>query len=251
MRDFPRFDNFVQTREKLLKLLQIITKIFDPVGTRENSQRLLEKQWKARTGEKQGALTLSAHVYRGTGSRCRWVLRAVHIFIHPFPSPDSSPPLLAINKSRSRRENSKFQIRILLFSKNIIHSRREGGIRIRIIIIIILLLVREKKRIEISHSIPELELWSRVLFIEFNLSPPSSTRPVAFVREENSRKRKKKKKRRKPAIESVQFLSRFLKRDYFSSRRGKTGWKPVKVYLKEDERGKKNYRTAVHARTYI
>lgn len=46
---FPRFDNFVQTREKLLKLLQIITKIFDPVGTRENSQRLLEKQWRARS----------------------------------------------------------------------------------------------------------------------------------------------------------------------------------------------------------
>lgn len=97
---------------------------------------------------------------------------------------------------------------------------------------------------------------ARTLVPEFYSSsltspPPSSTRPVAFVREENSRKRKKKKKRRKPAIESVQFLSRFLKRDYFSSRRGKTGWKPVKVYLKEDERGKKNYRTAVHARTYI
>lgn len=204
-----------------------------------------------RTGEKQGALTLFAHVYRGTGSRCRWVLRAVHIFIHPFPSPDSSPPLLAINKSRSRRENSKFQIRILLFSKNIIHSRREGGIRIRIIIIIILLLVREKKRIEISHSIPELELWSRVLFIEFNLSPPfvDSARRFCARRKLEETKKEKKKKKTSDRIRPISL--EISQKRLFSSRRGKTGWKPVKVYLKEDERGKKNYRTAVHARTYI
>lgn len=82
-------------------------------------------------------------------------------------------------------------------------------------------------------------------------SPPLRRLGPSLLCEKKTRGNEKRKKKKKTSDRIRPISLEISQKRLFSSRRGKTGWKPVKVYLKEDERGKKNYRTAVHARTYI
>lgn len=90
-----------------------------------------------------------------------------------------------------------------------------------------------------------------VLFIEFNLSPPFVDSARRFCARRKLEETKKKKKRRKPAIESVQFLSRFLKRDYFRVEEGKQiGNRSKCIWKRMREEKRIIGRPCMHVRIY-
>lgn len=247
---FPRFDNFVQMREKLLKLLQIITKIFAPRWNERKFSKIARKAVESSNWRKtrrfnsirprlsrdwlamQVSFTSSSY-FHPSFSLPRFFSpppcdKQISIEARKFQIPNSNPSFLQEYNTLEKRRRNK--------NKN--NNNNNSSSRSR----------KKEDRNFAFHS------RARTLVPEFYSSSltsplPSSTRPVAFVREENSRKRKKK--RRKPAIESVQFLSRFLKRDYFRVEEGKqVGNRSKCIWKRMREEKRIIGRPCMHVRIY-